>query len=151
MAELEEVHDRLLIEARQRGRDVLGTAVLPPGTEHIAAYIGLISNALELGKLLATEQRDLEVIGSHHEIEIAKIGVAFKETEAAMRADFERDTALREQAFLAINSLIAAGQYEVATKFYEILMGGFRRPALETIMENRNAIAANTKTRMTLK
>jgi hypothetical protein len=30
-------------------------------------------------------------------------------------------------------------------------MGGFRRPALETIMENRNAIAANTKTRMTLK
>lgn len=151
MVDPELSHGRLLAEARQRGQEALGGSVMPPGGEHITAYIGLVANAIELGKLLATEERDLQVIANHHEIEMAKIADAFKQVEAAMRADFERESSLRQQAFASIDKLIAAGQYEVATRFYEILMSGFSRPALETILAHRNELASNTQTRMYLK
>jgi hypothetical protein len=151
MTNIGQDHARLLADARERGSKAFGAAPLPPGLDHVTAYVGLISSALELGKLIATEERDLKVIGSHHEIEIAKIEGAFKEVEAAMIADFKRDHSLREKSFESINLLIAAGQHELALKFYERLMDGFTKGALEGLIQLRNNAASESTTRMKLK
>jgi len=141
----------LLESARERGSRAMGATVIPPGLDHFTAYVGLIGSALELGKLIQTEERDLKVIGAHHEIEVTKINAAFKEVEGAMLADFQRDDSLRDKTFESINLLIAAGQHDIALKFYERLMDGFKRGALETIIEHRNHIASESNARLKLK
>lgn len=151
MAKPDQDHARLLATARERGAQAFGASVIPPGLDHVTAYIGLISNALELGKLIATEDRDMEAIKTHHEIEVTKIAAAFKEVEAAMIADFQRDHSLREKSFESINLLIAAGQHELALKFYERLMAGFTGGALEGLIQLRNNAASESTTRIKLK
>ena len=146
-----EAHDQLLADARRRGVETLGTAVVPQGFDNFTTYIGLIASALELGKLVATEERDLTAIGNHHEREMARIGSAFAEIETAMKADFARDASLREQTFQVINSLVAAGQHEIAMNFFETLMNNFTRPALETVLKARNEFASASGTRITLR
>ena len=151
MTHLGQENSRLLADARERGSKAFGANVLPPGLDHVTAYVGLISSALELGKLIATEERDLKVIGNHHDLEIAKIDSAFREVEAAMIADFQRDHSLREKSFESINLLIAAGQHELALKFYERLMDGFTKGALEGLIQLRNNVSSESTTRMKLK
>jgi len=151
MAGLEYENDALLAAARERGRREMGAAVIPPGLDHFTAYVGLISSALELGKLISTEERDLKVIGAHHEIEVAKIGSAFKEVEGAMLADFQRDESLKVKTFESINLLIAAGQYEIASEFHKRLIDGFKRGALETIIDHRNTVVRESTSRLKLK
>ncbi len=151
MADSGQDHSRLLADARERGSKAFGTAIIPPGLDHVTAYVGLIGSALELGKLIQTEERDLKVINSHHELEMARIAAAFKEVESGMIADFQRDGSLREKSFESINMLIAAGQHEIALKFYERLMDGFTRGALEGLIELRNNAAGASNTRIKLK
>lgn len=151
MTKLDQEHGRLLADARERGSKAFGTSVLPPGLDHVTAYIGLLSSALELGKLISTEERDMEAISSHHNIEISKIAAAFKEVEAAIIADFQRDHSLREKSFESINMLIAAGQHDLALKFYERLMAGFTGGALEGLIHLRNNAASESTTRIKLK
>ncbi len=141
---------KLLADARERGNRTLGATIIPPGLDQFSVYVGLISSALELGKLIQTEERDLTVIGNHHEREMAEISAAFKKVETAMLADFQRDGSLRDKTFETINLLIAAGQHDIALKFYERFMDGFKRGALETIIEHRNAVAGGN-TRLELK
>src|SRR5215217_189357 len=141
----------ILQSARERGSRVVGATVLPAGLDQFTAYVGLIGNALELGKLIATERRDLEVIGTHHQLEAARITSAFREVETAMLVDFQRDESLRDKTFDAINQLIAAGQYDIATEFHRRLFEGFTRGALETIIDHRNVIAGASKSRLTVK
>lgn len=143
--------DALLTAARERGSRVVGATVLPAGVDQFTAYVGLIGNALELGKLVATEERDLRVIGSHHQLTAARIAAAFREVEAAMAADFARDESLKDKTFDAINQLIAAGQYEIAAEFHRRLIDGFQRSALETIIGHRNTIASASTSRMFVK
>ena len=141
----------LLAQARARGGETVGSLVIPPGLDHFTAYVGLIGSALELGKLIETEERDLKVIGSHHEIEIARIAAAFREVETAMLADFRREGSLRDKTFETINLLVAAGQHEIALKFYERFIDGFKRGALEMIIELRNRDAARSSARIELR
>lgn len=142
---------QLLAAARERGQSkVVGMAV-PGGLDHFVAYVGLISSALELGKLIKTEERDLKVIQNHYEIETLRIRAAFSEIEAAMTADFQRDESLKAKTFEAITALISAGQYEIASEFHKRLMEGLKRPALESILEGRNAITGAKNSRMTLR
>jgi pentatricopeptide repeat protein len=141
----------LLAVARERRREVLGATPLPQGLSHFTEYAGLISRALELGALLATEGRDLKAIAAHHDVEIRRIEAAFREIEAGMLADFTRDAALRERTFAVIDALVAAGQYEVALKMYERMHDGFTRGALETIIDHRNRIASESTVRIRLK
>ncbi|MDQ0462958.1 hypothetical protein QO010_000706 [Caulobacter ginsengisoli] len=141
----------LLSAARERGAQAMGATVLPAGLDQFTVYAGLIGSALDLGKLLATEQRDLQVIGSHHQIEAARIDAAFREVEAAMVADFQRDAGLRQKTFDAIDQLIAAGQYEIASEFHRRLFEGFQRGALESIIGHRNVAAAAASSRMFVK
>ncbi len=151
MSDSQDQHDRLLAEARRRGAEALSATVVPTGLDNVAAYIGLVASALELGKLIATEERDLATIGNHHQREMAKIGAAFTEVELAMKADFARDAFLREQTFQVINNLVATGQSEIAMKFFEVLTNNFSRPALETVLEARNEFAAASGTHIKLK
>jgi hypothetical protein len=141
----------LLAQARQRGSETVGSVAIPPGLDHFTAYVGLIGSALELGKLIETEERDLKVIGSHHEIEMARIAAAFREVEAAMLADFQREGSLRDKTFETINLLVTAGQHEIALKFYERFIDGFKRGALEMIIELRNRDAARSNARIELR
>jgi len=140
-----------LAEARERGSKTVGSTIIPPGLDHFTAYVGLIGSAIELGKLIQTEQRDLQIIHSHHEIEIARISAAFRQVEAAMLTDFEREGSLRDKTFETINLLVAAGQHEIAFKFYERFIDGFKRSALEMIIEMRNRDAAKSNARIELK
>jgi hypothetical protein len=118
--------------------------MLPPGLDQFAVYTGLIDSALELGKLMATEQRDLHVIERSYKLEMAAMTAAFEEVEAAMQADFARDNALRDRTFESINLLISAGQFEIASEFHKRMIDGFSRPALETIIAHRNGFAAGS-------
>ncbi|MDH4745878.1 hypothetical protein OMP43_17775 [Sphingomonas sp. CBMAI 2297] len=127
----------LLDAARQRGQEATGFTVLPPGLDKFTAYVGLIGSALELGKLVATEERDLTAIHTHHGTTMAEISAAFHEIETAMLADFTRDESLKEKTFDAINRLIEAGQYEIASEFHKRLLEGSTRPSLEAIIERR--------------
>ena len=141
----------LLYAARARGNGMMDGAALPIGLDHFTVYAGLIGSALELGKLIQTEERDLTVIRNHHEISVAQITAAFDEVEKAMQADFQRDETLKEKTFEAINQLIAAGQYEIAGEFHKRLMDGFSRPSLEAILAHRNGFAAESGSRLTLR
>src|ERR1700761_9343402 len=89
----------LLASARARGQQAVGTGTLPAGIDKFTVYAGLISSALELGKLIETEERDLKAIDTHYAIEMARISAAFREVEAAMLADFQRDSSLRDKTF----------------------------------------------------
>lgn len=140
----------LLVAARERGNSAVGGAVIPPGLDHFTAYVGLIGSALELGKLVQTEERDLKVIDSHYRIEMTRIGAAFKEVETAMLADFKRDESLRNKTFKMIEMLIAAKQHEIALEFYKRLLDSFQRPALEAIIEHRNSVAGRSGTLLRL-
>ena len=151
MAKIADDSAALLAAARERGNKEIGATVIAPGLDHFTAYVVLISSALELGKLIQTEERDLKVIDAHHQIEMSRINAAFREVEGAMMADFQRDGSLRDKTFESINLLIAAGQHEIALKFYERLMDGFKRGALETIIEHRNKIASESNARLKLK
>lgn len=143
--------DILLDAARRRGEAATGYALLPTGLDKFNAYVGLIGTALELGKLLSSEERDLKVIATHHEIEISRISAAFCEVEAAMIADFQRDESLKTKTFEAINLLIAAGQYEIASEFHKRLLDSFQRPSLEAIIDLRNVTASASGTRLRLR
>jgi len=142
---------QLLEAARRRGQEATGYATLPMGLDKFTAYVGLIGSALELGKLIQTEERDLKVIDTHYEVEVARISAAFREVEAAMIADFQRDESLKAQTFEAINLLIAAGQYEIASEFHKRLLDSFQRPSLEAIIDLRNAGTAGSGTRLSLR
>ena len=131
----------LLVAARERGKKAMSGTVLPPGLDHFTAYIGLVSSALELGKLMATEERDLRAIETHHEREMTNITLAFRQVEAAMIADFSRDESLKAKSFQIIESMVAAGQFEIALEAYKCLLNGFSRPSLEVILEHSNRIA----------
>jgi hypothetical protein len=137
MTDLNTDVNALLTAARDRGTRAVGTAVIPPGLDHFTVYAGLIGSALELAKLIQTEERDLKVIDSHYQIETQRISAAFREVEAAMIADFKRDESLKEKTFEMIQMLIAAGQFEVAGEFHGRLINSFQRPALEAIIEHR--------------
>ncbi len=151
MSVLKNEAESLLSAARQRGSDTMGSAIIPPGLDHFTAYVGLISSALELAKLIQTEERDLTVISNHHQIEMANISAAFKEVESAMLADFQRDQSLKEKTFESINLLIAAQQYEIASEFHKRLIEGFKRGALETIIDHRNTVVREGGSRLNLK
>src|ERR1700733_6562406 len=117
MVELRNEAGALLAAARERGSKAIDPSIIPPGLDHFTVYVGLISNALELGKLIQSEERDLEVIRTHYEIEMTSIQAAFKEVEAAMISDFQRDESLKAKTFESINLLIDAEQYEIASEF----------------------------------
>lgn len=141
----------LLSAARERGRQVIDGDLLPPGLDQFTVYAGLIGKALDLAKLLATEERDLRVIGTTYDIAMREITAAFMEVETAMSRDFERDQSTRDRTFDAINQLIAAGQYEIASEFHKRVMDGFQRPALEAILEHRNIRASGSNLRLKLR
>jgi hypothetical protein len=145
-----EVSD-LLRAARQRGSEALGAETAFLGMDQFAIYTGLLGSALELGKLLATEGRDLRVIESHHEMRMAEIALAFKEVEGAMLADFERDQGIREKTFEMINRLIDAGQFELALEAHRRLIEGNNRSSLSEIIDHRNNILKGSGSRMFLK
>jgi hypothetical protein len=150
MSEADFAQSELLSQARIRGREAFG-CVLPAGLDNLTTYVGLIGSALELGKLIQTEARDLAAIDTYYKIEIARMDSAFREVEIAMVADFKRDASLREKSFESINLLIAAGQHEIALKLYELLVGGFARGALESLIQLRNNATLETTSRITLK
>jgi hypothetical protein len=141
----------LLAAARRRGEDTMTGVVIPPGLDHFTMYVGLIHSSLELAKLKQTEARDLMVIGNHYEIESARIQAAFREVEAAMMADFQRDESLKDKNFQAITMLIAAGQYELASEFHKRFMESLKRSSLEVLLEGRNAGAAASNTRLRIR
>src|ERR1700743_2409814 len=99
----------LLAQARERGKEAVGSMPIPAGLDQFTAYVGLIGSALELGKLIATQERDLKVIESHYTIEMSRIAAAFKEVESIMMADFARDTSNRDLTFRMIEKLIDQG------------------------------------------
>jgi hypothetical protein len=151
MTTFEQDNDRLLTEARERGSKVLGSLAVPQHFGNVTVYIGLIESALELAKLIQTEERDLTVIGAHHEQERMRIEVAFREIEMAMQTDFQRETELRSRTMDIIERLIASDQSEIALKFYERLLDGFRRGAFEQMIELRNEGARNSGSRLKVK
>lgn len=138
----------ILEAARRRGEAVTEYAPLPAGLDKFTTYAGLISSALELGKLVATEERDLQAIASHYDIEVRRISAAFREVEMAMLAGFEQDASLRERTFDAINLLIEKGQFEIASEFHRRLIDSFSRPPLETLVELRNQAGSGSGTRL---
>jgi hypothetical protein len=119
--------------------------------DNVAVYVGLIDRTLELAALIQTEERDLKVIESHYEIEMARIGAAFREVEVAMMADFKRDESLKKKTFEMIKLLIAAGQYDVASEFHKRMIDSFQRPALEAIIEHRNVVVGQNGPQIRLK
>lgn len=141
----------LLFAARERGSAALQGVKLPAGLDHFTVYAGLIGSALELGKLIATEERDLKVIHNHYEISVAQMQAAFAEVEQAMQADFQQDETLKAKTFEAITQLIAAGQYEIAGEFHKRLMDGFQRTSLDTLLSYRNQIAGGSGSRLSLR
>ena len=141
----------MLFAARTRGDQMTGTMPLPSGLDHFSVYAGLIGSALELGKLIQTEGRDLKVIDHHYQIAMANISAAFTEVERAMVADFERDESLRTKTFEAITQLILAGQYEIASEFHKRLIDGFKRGSLDAILDHRNVVAQSSGSRLTLR
>jgi len=151
MTDIQGRADDLLAAARDRGNRTIDATIIPPGLDHFTIYVGLIGSALELGKLIKTEERDLKVIGAYYEIQISNISSALKEVETAMLADFERDESLKAKTFESINLLIAAGQYEIASEFHKRLIDGFKRGALEAIIEHRNQVVRGGTSRLTLK
>src|SRR3569833_3977495 len=80
-------HASRLTAARDRGRELLAGEILPPALDQFTVYTGLLDKALDLAKLIATEERDLQTISSHHEREMTKIMAAFTEVEHAMLID----------------------------------------------------------------
>jgi hypothetical protein len=112
----------LLESARTRGNKALEGVVLPSGLEHFTVYAGLIGSALELAKLIQTEQRDLTVIDSHYKLARANMEAAFSEVEKAMQSDFNRDESLKAKTFEAITQLIAAGQYDIASTAVPLML-----------------------------
>ncbi|OXE36092.1 MAG: hypothetical protein CGW95_09775 [Phenylobacterium zucineum] len=138
----------LLQSARDRGSQVLENVVLPSGLDHFTVYSGLIGNAIELAKLIRTEERDLKVIESHYQLAKANLEAAFAEVERAMQVDFERDESLKTKTFEAINQLIAAGQFDIASEFHKRLIDGFNRSSLDAILAHRNAVASGSGSRL---
>lgn len=137
-------------EARARGARVLTGVSLPEGLERLNVYVGLIHGAIELGKIIGTEDRDLQAISTHHDIEMSRIRAGLAEIEAALMTDVERDQSLRDKTFESINLLIAAGQYEIAVEFQKRLGDQLSRPALETIVDHRNVVARKSGTTWTI-
>jgi len=143
-------HARLLADARRRedgGWEVMAPASLDPAI----IYGELMSKALDLAKLIATETRDLEAIRAHYEIEVARIDAGFRTIEAFLAATLEQDRSLREKSFETINLLIAQGQHALALKFYEKLVDGSRGGGLEALVDFRNQVASQSATRWTLR
>lgn len=141
----------LLAAAQERALSTTGGMSVPIGLDHFTAYVGLIASALELGKLIKTEQRDLEVISAHYKIEVARISTAFAEVEAAMIADFQKDESLKAKTFEAIAMLISVGQYEVASEFHKRLIENMKRPALEAVLKSRNEMIGAGNSRIALR
>lgn len=150
MNPFDESRDALLGDARRRGEAMMGGIGLAPGLDQLTIYAGLVGSALELAKLIQTEQRDLTVIHHHHDIEIAKIDAAFGEIEQALLADFQSDETLRKETFSMIEKLIAAGQFEIASVFHQRLFDGPKRSLLELVVQRRNDIGQGKGTRITL-
>ena len=151
MNPFDESTNELLEAARTRGTQTLSGIPLAPGLDQFTVYAGLIGSALELGKLISTEQRDLTVIHHHYEISVANINAAFAEVEQAMFADFERDETMKAKTFDAINQLIQAGQFELASEFHRRLFDGPKRAALDSVLDARNSIAQASGSRLFLK
>ena len=141
----------LLESARTRGNKALEGVVLPSGLDHFAVYAGLIGSALELAKLIQTEQRDLTVIDSHYKLAKANMEAAFAEVEKAMLSEFAQNESNRTHTFEMISQLIAVGQYEIASEFHKRLVENFSRSPLDAILKHRNNMAANSGSRLTIK
>lgn len=135
---------RLLAAARERGQKILAGAPPLTGLDQVAVYVGLIGSALELAKLVQTEERDLKVIEAHYSIEISRINAAFKETEMAMQLAFDRDHSLRAKTFKVIELLISANQHEIALKFYERMLDGFSNITLDSLLARHSAATEGT-------
>ena len=142
---------KLLQTARQRGREAIGPSDLPQGLDHFTVYVGLLSSAIELAKLVQTEERDKLVIETHYEMEMKRIDNAFAEIEMAMQADFARDESIRTRTFEAVNKLIEAGKHEIALKFFERMVEGQSRGALDSLILLRNSAAEGTGTKLVRK
>jgi hypothetical protein len=119
---------------------------LPGASDNLAAYIGLISSAIELAKLRQTETRDLRVIEAHYEIERAKIEVGFRHIETALLMDFESQRAERSSVYEAIKMLIAAGQFELAGEFHKRYVDKLDKGAMARLTDERNAVSARSGT-----
>lgn len=130
--------DELLDAARVRGRALLAGEVLPPALDQFTVYTGLIDKALDLGKLIATEERDLHVIDSAYRLEMAAITAEFAKIENSMRIDAERDDIYRDQQFAIINKLIDAGNFELASEIHKRLIDSKARSAMDQLIELRN-------------
>ena len=141
----------LLESARTRGNKALEGVVLPSGLDHFAVYAGRIGSALELAKLIQTEQRDLTVIDSHYKLAKANMEAAFAEVEKAMLSEFAQNESNRTHTFEMISQLIAVGQYEIASEFHKRLVENFSRSPLDAILKHRNNMAANSGSRLTIK
>ena len=134
-------HASLLTAARDRGRELLAGEILPPALDQFTVYTGLLDKALDLAKLIATEERDLQTISSHHEREMTKIMAAFTEVEHAMLIDQAQHDAFRDQQFALINRLIDAEKFELASEIHRRLMDGRPRSTVEQLIELRNSSA----------
>ena len=151
MAKIASEANTLLSAARERGARAIGGVAIPSGLDQLAIYAGLIGSALELGKLIQTEERDKKVIDNHYNIEMNWIGAAFKEVEAAMMADFNRDESFKEKTFEMMRLLVAAGQFEIANQLHERMVSSFQRPALESIIAHQNALTKESGSYIGLK
>ena len=138
----------LLSAARKRGNQTVEGIVLPAGLDQFTVYAGLIGNALELAKLIQTEERDLTVIDNHYKLSLANMEAAFAEVEKAMTQDFARDESLKLKTFEAITHLIAVGQFEIASEFHKRLIDGFNRSSLDAILAHRNTMASSSGSRL---
>lgn len=151
MTDLKSEISTLLVAARERGSSTVGGTPIPPELDYFTVYVGLIGSALELGKLVQTEKRDVQAIQRHYKAEMARINAGFKKIESAMLLDFQHDATLKDKTFESINMLIAAGQYEIALEFQKRMIEGFRPGALETVVKGRNRAAKKSGTRLRLR
>lgn len=125
-----------LHSARTRGDDLLQGMQTPAGLVELTTYVGLISNALELAKVVKTESRDLEAIRTYYTVEVQKLEAAFTQVELALRTDAARDQSLLSMTMPLIDKLIAAGNEEMALTFYDRMLNGFSGSALDKLLGN---------------
>ncbi len=139
---------QLFAAARARGQERIVGIATPAGLDHLTPLLGLVSQSIELGKLLATEERDLKVIETHYQIEMARIQGEFRILEAEMAGTFKDNATLRAETFLFINKLADAGHFELAMEAYRRLMDALKGPSLEERIDRGNAAGGSFGSRI---
>lgn len=138
----------ILRGARERGVGS-GMDVFPPIFDHVSMYAGVVSRCVELAKLVSTEQRDLKVIDTHHQIELAQITSSMTQIENMMIAGFRDNESDRQMTYKLIDKLIDAGQYDVGLKMYERLQEAKTRFTLATFVDASNMATSGAGIRLT--